>query len=348
MKIIQIIAGQGGQNCGVYDYTEKLCQALENSGQDVVMEAFPSWSFCDLGRLQLVHGRRRDTVLHLQYPSMGIGSSLAPIALPAVPVGRYVATLHEFSVFHPVRRAAFLSWALFGSAIVFSNEYERGRFLAMYPFARSRCHVIPIGTNIDRACVAVSQRAPAGTLHGTSEAGRGAAVVFFGQVSPGKGVEEFLRTAAILRQRAPDLHLQLMGRMMRPASSFARHVRATCAEHGIELLEGLPAAQVSAQLRRADVAVLPFPDGISDKRGSALACLANGLTLVTIHSDRTPGWLRQTTYEMSAPEDAATTVCELLSGERELNPNRAALETGLQERTWGAIADRYGCLYAEL
>jgi len=286
-------------------------------------------------RLQRAYRSTGEAVYHLQYPSMGIGVSLSPVVLPALSMGKYVVTLHEFSVFNPLRKAAFLSWALLGSAIVFSNEYERERFSALYSFARDRCHVIPIGTNIEGGPAVAGAR-------------RDGSVVFFGQLSPGKGVEEYLATARLLRLRKPDLKVVLMGRVMEPKSRFARQVRQACAETGIELLESLPAALVAERLGAASVAVLPFPDGISDKRGSALACLANGLTVVTVHSDKTPAWLRETTYSMRKPGDAVETVCQLLEGERTLNPNFEVLEAGLRERTWDSIAERHRSLYASL
>lgn len=52
--------------------------------------------------------------------------------------------------------------------------------------------------------------------------------------------------------------------------------------------EGLEAEAVAEQLAQASVALLPFPDGASFRRGSLLAAAACGVPIVTRHGHDTP------------------------------------------------------------
>jgi glycosyltransferase involved in cell wall biosynthesis len=93
-----------------------------------------------------------------------------------------------------------------------------------------------------------------------------------------------------LMRRRPDCHFLLMGRDSdRYAQSFpdqAKRVHAT----GI-----LPAGPLSECLSACDVMLQPYPDGISCRRGSAMACLALGRPLVT-----TLGALSEPIWDRSA------------------------------------------------
>ena len=43
----------------------------------------------------------------------------------------------------------------------------------------------------------------------------------------------------------------------------------------------LPAAAVTEYLRACDLVIQPYPDGVSSRRGTAMAALANGVPVVT-------------------------------------------------------------------
>jgi hypothetical protein len=106
----------------------------------------------------------------------------------------------------------------------------------------------------------------------------------------------------------------------------------------------LTSDEVSKELARSSHAYLPFPDGITDKRGSALACLKHGVAVLTTHSEQTPDWLRVATTHCPAPLDAANFVMA-----PELpRIDAAVLAEGLAEREWPAIAERHLCLYDDL
>jgi len=97
----------------------------------------------------------------------------------------------------------------------------------------------------------------------------------------GEPVRGLLTTAMLeLFRLCPNIGMLLIGRgsdtcrdcFVSTRPEFTTRVHAT---------GGLSEAAVSAHLRACDLLIQPFPDGISSRRGSAMAALANGVATVT-------------------------------------------------------------------
>jgi glycosyltransferase involved in cell wall biosynthesis len=328
-----VVTAKPGARCGVSDYTEKLRTIIGERGLDVRVERLPTWSVRGLLRLWR-QGAGRRSVLHVQYPSMNLGKSPA-VALAPVLVGgaRLYLTLHEFTIFNRVRKYYFLTFALSRATVIFSNEFERRAFEAFFPVRRCRTLVVPIGSNIAVGRPDVPSEAREPTL------------VYFGQIGPDKGLEDFLAVAERLRAGGERLAVAVIGSPSGPDCPVFREVSARAERLGIRLVLNAEPEQVSDELSRARVALLPFPDGVSEKRGSALACLEHGLAVVTTHSAKTPDWLAAATVPHVSVEATAEAVRALASAEG----HRAALAGrdpgALRARTWPSIAERHLALY---
>jgi glycosyltransferase involved in cell wall biosynthesis len=74
--------------------------------------------------------------------------------------------------------------------------------------------------------------------------------------------------------RMPDARVLLVGRNSEQAAAGFGDNRVTATGP-------LPSAAVSIHLRACDLLVQPFPDGVSSRRTSAMAGLANGVPVVT-------------------------------------------------------------------
>ncbi|MGV3551485.1 glycosyltransferase [Rhizobium sp.] len=329
MKVVLIVTSPGDSMCGVADYTYRLAQAMIGLGAEVVLEEPKTWSLEAARALRNRHRGQVDTVFHLQYPSLTMGNSLSPAVVPLL-LSRFFTTLHEFRVFSFPRKAIFASHSLFDRKIIFSNAAERDGFRRFYPWSGSRLEVIPIGNNITRI---------GGRMPGPER------LVYFGQISRNKGVELFLETAGLLRAAGSPIEIRMIGAMTDSDPDFQSLVRGGIEKHRIATRLSLPADEVSAELSAATIALLPFPDGVSDKRGSALAALDHGVTVLTTHSTTTPGWLRAVTHAISTPDDAATTVTALLDGKRLRHKAPELLEQEMLARDWTEIARRHLALY---
>lgn len=317
--------------CGVADYTYRLADALARLGADVVLEQPSAWSLDAARAIRDRHRGEPDTVFHLQYPSLTMGNSLSPAALPFL-LPRLFLTLHEFRVFSLPRKAIFASHSLFARKIVFSNGTERDIFQRRYPWSGARLEVIPIGNNITRI---------GGRMPGPER------LVYFGQISRNKGVELFLETAGLLRAAGNPVEIRMIGAMTDGDPEFQSLVTGASERHGIVRRLSLPSDEVSAELNAASFALLPFPDGVSDKRGSALAALDHGVTVLTTHSATTPGWLRAVTHPVDTAADAAATLTSLLGGSLARHKSQELLEQEMHARDWREIARRHMALYRQ-
>ena len=82
-----------------------------------------------------------------------------------------------------------------------------------------------------------------------------------------------------LLRLVPNSSILLVGRR---SDAFRDRLASTNVEFAKRIYAtGDSAAAISAHLRACDVVVQPYPDGISSRRGTAMAALANGVPIVT-------------------------------------------------------------------
>lgn len=330
MKIVLLVTNEPGKMCGVCDYTQQLAAALSSLGVKAEIEILPSWSLKAISGIRKKYAGQKDVIFHVQYPSMGMGNFIWPGITPFIfGPSRMFVTLHEFSIFHFLRKAIFIPFLVF-SKIAFTNDYERNYFHRLVPFFKNRTTIIPIGNNIAVADGAYTPEKR---------------IVYFGQITEGKGIEEYLETLEILSAQNVPHKSMIVGIVLNEASAVAKDMYAARDRLGLELHLGLLAEDVSRRLQTASVAIMPFADGLSEKRGSALACLKHGVALITRHSEKTPQWMRECSYHMDNPAHAAEIAAGLLDGSLP-NLSGQKLDREMAKREWPAIAKRHLDLYA--
>lgn len=323
------------RGCGAEDYTALLAEALERDGLDARVFAAERWSLAGARRLSVDISRFRPDVLHVQYPTMGYGKSLAPQAL-ALLAGRtpLVTTLHEFSTSHVLRKVADLPFALRSQALVFTNEHERRRSSSWFPWTGKRSLVIPIGSNVPFRAGSV-ERDPL-------------RVVYFGLIRPHKGLEDFLELARLSKNMDLPYRFMVVGEVADRYGSYPDDLMGAAKGLPIEWRLGLSASEVAEHLAGAGFAYAPFPDGASERRGSLLAVLGNGAATITTRGPQTPESLREAALFAESPSQAL----ELL-GELSSDPARAsALAESAMEfargYSWASIATAHHRLYSRL
>src|SRR6202022_567929 len=119
-------------------------------------------------------------------------------------------------------------------------------------------------------------------------------------------------------------------------------------ELGVQLMLGLSTRDVSDQLSSAKLAYLPFPDGATAKRGSLIAALANGLVVLTRHSNSTPEWLKASTVNTAGAEDALSQIDHLLSNHSERERLSLLSKACGTRFLWPEIAREHYMLYASI
>lgn len=326
MRVVHVLAGKPDNRCGVLDYTTRLVDALSQMNGATECALVDRWSLKETLRVASAY---RQDVIHIQYPSMQMGR--APWwGLLTFLCRNSVVTLHEFRIFSTARKLYCLPIAVGAKQIIFSNAEERRAFLSLYPFAERVCTVVPVGNNIP--------------VHAVRRENRPRRLIYFGQIGENKGLERVIEAVAALRAQGSDIPVAFIGAVVDPASPTVALVRASAQKYAVDLRLNLDSREVSQELAQASHAYLPFPDGITDKRGSALACLKHGVTVLTTHSVQTPDWLRVVTTHCSGPLDA---VAHVMAPEPPVI-EAAALANGLAEREWPAIATRHLDIYGDL
>lgn len=306
---------------GVGDYTALLASHLAADGCDVAVVAqrpagtgedgrgsggeggprvhwVSDWGPARLAWLARLAREQAFDVVHLQYQAGAFARSrmihLAPALLRRLGAGaEFVTTFHDLRVpslfpkAGPLRALAVRLLVRGSDGVVFTHPADlvrSGRKLG--------ATWIPIGANVIPRVQAPRTAAREQWRIGPDEI----VIGFFGFVNANKGVDALLEAAGLLRTEGMPIRLLFVGDEAGTtdatnATSAAR-ARATAARIGIDQqvtwTGPLAADQISVALSAATLAVLPYSDGASLRRGTLLACLAHGLPVVTTTAERLP------------------------------------------------------------
>ncbi|EHE3369660.1 TPA: glycosyltransferase family 1 protein, partial [Salmonella enterica subsp. enterica serovar Oslo] len=107
-------------------------------------------------------------------------------------------------------------------------------------------------------------------------------LVHFGIISKGKGIEEFIWIIKELNKKNIKFRSALIGYVPGADNSYANLIIEQCTEQKCELLLNKSAAEISNLLAETDMAILPYPDGISERRGTALAAMINRVLVFSL------------------------------------------------------------------
>jgi glycosyltransferase involved in cell wall biosynthesis len=312
-------------SCGVHDYSERLNAELSKRGVDVQALRQP----LTLAGIVPMLGRLRqfqpDAVL-MQYPNAAYGHSLAPHMLAnlarRVP---FVLALHEFEPAHPLRK---LSVGLLtgARAIVVTNEMDRTHLIKWYPWVANRIRMVPLASNI-----------PGKPWRPESPF----TAVYFGLFRPGKGLEEFMECARIVRARSPDIRFLAIGALTGSAPEYGRAFLEQARSMGMDVLLGASEQEVAAALSAASVAYLPFPDGATARRGSILAAASSGLPVISTSGPFTTPELAAALLMTRSPAEAAEMILNLRDDSARLQDAHLRSERLGRMFTWESTAERY-------
>lgn len=299
---------------GIGDYCAHLKAALERRGLAVavatrrrprsgsddqpgvapaeirVVRGIAAWDVRALGWLARRAPAR--SVVHLQYQPAAFDLRgeicLAPFVLRALrPDVRVVTTLHDarfpyiFPGAGPLRAPAVRLLARTSHAVIAADPAD----LASVGVSPRRGHHVPIGSNVLRDPPASFDRADFRATLGLHA--DDLAVAYFGFLNASKGLDTLRAAFERIATARPDARLLLLGGAgsasdptdERTAAAFLAALGPLA---GRVLRPGYLAPHpLSAHLLAADVALLPYADGASLRRGSLLACAAHGLPIVS-------------------------------------------------------------------
>lgn len=192
-------------------------------------------------------------------------------------------------------------------AIGFSTEVALNRWTGKWTSLRDRAFLTPSPSNIPKAPL------PPNSIETWRQAGpstqEGTWLVFFGGPGSGLQPERLLGPWRQLRSENPSLGLAILGRRLQPALSPDE---APWFRSG----ENLPASEISLALQAASLVLLPYIDGVSERRSSFHAALEHGCPILTTVGHNTGPSLRHAPIMETWPAREPVPIhhiCSLLS-----------------------------------
>ena len=299
---------------GIADYTAILARNLQQLavtpailidqtyGQARLAEQVPvhpavcNWGFQSWADIKQFLSRYPTDVLHIQYQAAAFDLKGWINWLPwglrrwsGCP--KIVTTFHDLRIPYLFPKAGLLRWqailtlARYSHAVICTNSEDRAR-LEQYPWA-DHISQIPLGNNVPLNPPADYDRQAWRKKLGFAEQTVGLA--YFGFLNESKGGEELMAVLASLVARGIDARLLMIGGDVGDSDPtnrhYARRVRQLMAEQNLTervIFTGyVDLPQVSAHLLAADLAVMPYRDGVSFRRTTLLAVLQHGLPVIS-------------------------------------------------------------------
>ena len=216
-------------------------------------------------------------------------------------------------------------------------------------------HRIPIGSDIESRQFSMAERTRrrAARGYGSEQLVLG----YFGFLNASKGGLTLIETVAALAGEGWDVHLLMIGERVGASDetnfNYLQRVEASISDHGldgrVQWTGHQSDAEVAADFNAIDVLVMPYEDGMSLRRSTLTAALANGCAIVTTHPQApTPELAADSDLLLVPPRDAAATAAAVrriaadpgLAADLRANARRAA-----RQFSWDVIAARHLEMY---
>jgi glycosyltransferase involved in cell wall biosynthesis len=209
----------------------------------------------------------------------------------------------------------------FSHLIIFTTRFERDFAASECPWIAGKTAIIPIGSNIPVA---------------QGEYQRSVDVCYFGNIAPGKGIESFLSVCSRLPKGTT---ISLIGGTSPSLQEYWEDIVARCRTLGVSIRLNEKPQVIASLLSSARIALLPFPDGISMRRGSALAAMANGALVVTTAPARDAYLFTSISHCCASEEEMVFSIQAILSDAPDnYNRMQSAAREYAEQFAWPRIA----------
>lgn len=251
--------------------------------------------------------------------------------------------LHEYTMCRPARKILTMPLVKFCDHLDTPSftEYEHLRKKYGHKVMKSA-----IGSNIDwRTEKKVLKRTEGDKIK----------LAFFGGIYPGKGIEKLIDLWSELEKLYPDQYeYQLLGgfpeNLTNAFDSYRKAIRRLIEEKGltdkIAISGFLPKKEIEKWLDQVDIAVLPYEDGLTLRRGSFLAFLGRNVAVVTSEGDKETKALFHNAVGVKMCADQNEMIQEIINYSTDDRYYEAGLDNARFQSyfEWGRIADKVlGC-----
>lgn len=253
--------------CGVGDYTACLLNTQE--AQNWKLLYTKNWKLSNIKNILNDIKKINSHIIIFQYPTMGYKWSLSPQLLCLYYTfftnKKTIVVLHELSQRTIKAKIATIPF-LFANRVIFTNQYEKEYASKLIPWNKPKYKIVKIYSNIS---------APV-KLKNLKE--RDIDLVYFGHIRPNKGIEDFLEIV-IKCKTEKSINACIVGQIIPEYKEFYIRIQDICEKNNINIQTNKAIEEVTNILNRSKIALLPFPDGLSERRGTLLAALASGCSI---------------------------------------------------------------------
>lgn len=332
MKVVLITGSYPPDICGVAEYTERLAEALQRAGAEVVVVTGKKWNIANAVPLNREIRQIGADVLHIQYPATGYGWHLGPQSLSLLQP--FVTTIHECSQTHILRRLSLYPFTLRAPEVIFTNEFEQEYSRRFAPWIKGRSTVIPIGNGVPLGPDSVDALPNV--------------VTNFGLIRPRKGLEQVIEMARLFRERANGLSVRIVGTVLPGYEDYYAQLQKEASSLPLKWVLGLNGTSLANTLAETEVAYLPFPDGASERRSSLIAMLANKAAIITTRGPHTPSAMEKAVQFAESPTEAVALAEDLFNNPRRLEATQSRAEEYAARFSWSSIAAEHMAIYQQL
>lgn len=316
--------------CGVGDYVQNLLNT--STGKKWKLFYRTCWKLNKLKTYISDLKKETDEVINFQYPTVGYGTSIVPhlLALYAVVClhKRLYITLHEYSQLGWKGKLAISILFPFAHDIIFTTSFEMECAKRYNPWLR-KGHVVKIRSNIPAAKTSKSISA------------RKYDVGYFGYIRPQKGIEQFISVADCLQKEGKQVYV--MGQTQPEFGWYNEPILKDLTNKGIHHYGDLTQEEVAQKLSDTKIVYLPFPDGLSERRGSFLAAVVNGAVVIS-QAGKYTSYDQKDNFILIEPDKAKDYISEKLDDIKWLNEQQQhsiSYAMHCVPESWQQIADQY-------
>ncbi len=271
--------------CGVESFTRRLADALNDPAGDYGPLAV-SGRWRDLPSLFGEVSRSRHIIFNFPlnaWKRMIVQPLL--LLLTAVFSGRRVSVfLHEWTALHWLRRLVLAPFVILSDTIVVVSPYVADQLAEDRWFgrARTKCRLVPHPPTVRPQAPRVTER-----VLSVARAAAHCDIVIgtFGSIYKGKASTALLDVCADLHSRGVRALLIFVGSYMRSLDDYEAEFRAAVRQRGLDddvIVTGYveDEGELFALFERIGVFLFLFPEGLTARRSSVIACLQSNRPVV--------------------------------------------------------------------
>jgi glycosyltransferase involved in cell wall biosynthesis len=251
-------------------------------------------------------------------------------------------TIHEYSSFSFLGKIRILLSIIFSQRIIIPEKKNIIEIAKLSPSLKKRITYIPIGSNIrpkeGKSFYSLTDEIIIG---------------YFGIIRPKKGIENLLESFIYLNDER--INLLIIGEIDE-RNRYHKKIKKLIDDYGlierVKITGYCNEDEVRYHLLRTDLMVLPFPEGVSERRGTFLAAVTHGVPVITTKSNTIPEGLKDgeniKLIEPGSSKVLAEAIMELIRND-ELR--RSIGLNGLkwsQRFTWQKILESHISIYFSL